>query len=327
MFFYSEGPEDGAGYTFWIDEVKFEKLGTIAHPKPAILEEQDQTTSAESGDNLKIGGIFAEFNLPTGVNQRVEVAPSYFTFSSSNPSVATVNPFGVVSVIDSGATVVTAKLIDVAAKGSLTIEAFGSRPGPATAAPAPTTSADSVISLFSNVYTNVTVDTWDTGWEFSEADVEDIQIDGDDVKRYKNLNFVGIEFSSQTIDATGMTHFHLDIWTPDPTAAPAAFKVLLIDFGANGIFDGGDDVSHELSFTSPSITTGSWVGLDIPLSSFTGLTTRGHVAQLVLSGDLPTIYLDNVYFANRGGGGGRHKTDCWSSRTNTKCSRCHFSFQ
>jgi len=31
MFFYSEGPENGRGYTFWIDEVKFEKLGTLAH--------------------------------------------------------------------------------------------------------------------------------------------------------------------------------------------------------------------------------------------------------------------------------------------------------
>jgi hypothetical protein len=27
MFFYSEGPEEGLGYTFWIDELKFEKLG------------------------------------------------------------------------------------------------------------------------------------------------------------------------------------------------------------------------------------------------------------------------------------------------------------
>ena len=36
MFYYSEGPEDGNGYTFWIDEVKFENLGTVAHPKSAI---------------------------------------------------------------------------------------------------------------------------------------------------------------------------------------------------------------------------------------------------------------------------------------------------
>ncbi|HRF40526.1 MAG TPA: hypothetical protein PK198_17160, partial [Saprospiraceae bacterium] len=32
MFFYSEGPENDRGYTFWIDEVKFEKLGAVAHP-------------------------------------------------------------------------------------------------------------------------------------------------------------------------------------------------------------------------------------------------------------------------------------------------------
>lgn len=37
MFFYSEGPENEEGYTFWIDEVKFENLGTIAHPQPQIL--------------------------------------------------------------------------------------------------------------------------------------------------------------------------------------------------------------------------------------------------------------------------------------------------
>ena len=38
MFFYSEGPEDGLGYTFWIDELKYEKLGTLAHPRHAILD-------------------------------------------------------------------------------------------------------------------------------------------------------------------------------------------------------------------------------------------------------------------------------------------------
>ncbi|MCB0314833.1 MAG: hypothetical protein KDH84_16510, partial [Calditrichaeota bacterium] len=42
--------------------------------------------------------------------------------------------------------------------------------------------------------------------------------------------------------------------------------------------------------------------LDIPLADFTGLTSRAHLAQLVLSGDLSTVYVDNVYF-RRGGGG------------------------
>ena len=45
-----------------------------------------------------------------------------------------------------------------------------------------------------------------------------------------------------------------------------AFKILLIDFGRDGNFEGGDDSSHELSFTSPTLETDNWISLDIPLS-------------------------------------------------------------
>jgi hypothetical protein len=38
------------------------------------------------------------------------------------------------------------------------------------------------------------------------------------------------------------------------------------------------------------------VGLDIPLSDFTGLTGRTNLAQLIISGDPNTVYVDNVYF-------------------------------
>jgi hypothetical protein len=304
MFFYSEGPEDGLGYTFWIDEVKFEKLGTLAHPRAVILDGQDQVTTADAGQQLNIGGLKAIFNLPTGVDQSVQAAPGYFTFISSDTSVATVSSTGVVSVLDSGTVVITAKLGDVDAAGSLTVSSAGQAVVPTIPAPIPTVDPDSVISMFSNAYTNVPVDTWNTFWQFSTALNEDLQIAGDDVKRYYMLNFVGIEFASQTINASEMTHFHLDIWTPDPTDLPAAFKVLLVDFGANGVYDGGDDSSHELTFTSPLLKTGQWVGIDVPLANFAGLVNRAHLAQLVLSGDLPNVYIDNVYFYQAGGGGG-----------------------
>ncbi len=300
MFFYSEGPEDGLGYTFWIDEVRFEKLGTIAHPKYAILDGQDQVISAETGQQLTIGGLQTSFNMPTGVDQSVSAAPAYFTFTSSNPSVATVSNTGVVTVLAAGSAVITAKVGEVDATGSMTLNSTGAAVGPTSPAPTPTVSADSVISLFSNAYTNVTVDTWNTRWQFSTAEDFDLQIAGNDVKRYRALNFVGIEFASQTINASAMTHFHLDIWTPDPTDLPKAFKVLLVDFGTNGIFGGGDDSSHELSFTRPTLVSNEWVSLDIPLSSFTGLANRAHLAQLVLSGDIPNVYVDNVYFYNAG---------------------------
>lgn len=296
MFFYSEGPENGLGYTFWVDEVKFENLGTLAHAEAAILEGQDQVIQAETGDQLPIGGLIASFNLPTGVDQRVEVAPNYFTFSSSDNSIATVSNGGVASVIDSGSAIITAVLGEDDAQGSLTIQSSGEPIRPAGPAPLPTKSQDSVISMFSNAYEDVPIDTWNTGWEFSTAVTTDLQIDGDDVKQYKNLNFVGIEFSSQPIDASQMTHFHIDIWTPDPTELPAAFKILLVDFGANATFDGGDDSSHEISITSPTLATESWVSIDVPLSNFVGLVNRAHLAQLVLSGDLPNVFVDNVYF-------------------------------
>ncbi|MEM1319253.1 MAG: hypothetical protein AAGG75_03300 [Bacteroidota bacterium] len=300
MLYYVEGPEDGKGYTFWIDEVQYEKLGTIAHSKPSILEQQDQTVTAETGDDLPIGGTFAFFNLPTGIDQRVEMAPSYFDYTSSSTSVASVSAAGIVSVIDSGTTTVTATLAGTDALGSLTIQASGAALVPVTPAPTPTQSQDSVISLYSNAYTDVTVDTWNTRWQGSTADNFDIQIDGDDVRQYKKLNFVGIEFTSQTINASQMTHFHMDVWTPDPTALPAEFKVLLVDFGANNVFEGGDDSSHEMTFTSPTITTESWFSIDVPLSSFSGLVNRSNLAQLVLSGTLPNVFIDNVYFYKSG---------------------------
>ena len=167
---------------------------------------------------------------------------------------------------------------------------------PTTAAPTPAYAAGNVVSLFSNAYTNVAVDTWSAVWD--NADVADVQVAGNDTKKYTNLVFSGTEFTTATVNATTMTHFRMDIWTPDATAA-ASLKIKLVDFGANGAFGGGDDVEHELTLTAtstPALATGQWVTLDIPLSAFTGLTTRGHLAQLIFAGDLRTLYVDNVLF-------------------------------
>src|SRR5690606_30801762 len=86
---------------------------------------------------------------------------------------------------------------------------------PAVAAQAPTLDESLVISLFSDAYDNVTVDTWRTEW--SDAVLTDTLIAGDAVKKYSQLNFVGIEAVSSPIDATSMTHFHVDVWTADAT--------------------------------------------------------------------------------------------------------------
>ncbi len=162
---------------------------------------------------------------------------------------------------------------------------------PTALAPLPTVNASNVISMFSRAYTNVGVDTWRTGW--SNSGYSEVLVDGSPVKRYSDLVFVGIETTgANIINAAGMTHFHVDIWTPNMTT----FRVKLVDFGANGVWGGGDDVEHELTFT-PELKT--WVSLDIALADFTNLVTKNHIAQLIFSGaPTGTVYIDNVYFYN-----------------------------
>lgn len=300
MFFYAAAPQNGRGYTFWIDEMQFENLGTIAHKSAEILNGQDFIKDgAETDEVFQITDCYTTVNLPTGIDQKVSVAPSYFKFTSSNPSVATVDNFGKVTVVGIGTAAIIAKLGDLVTNGSITIIGIGQSPKPAGPAPTPTVSSNNVISLFSNAYTNVTVDTWNTHWLYSTAENEDIQIEGDDVIRYRNLNFVGIEFTSQQINASAMNSFHIDLWTPEATSGKT-FKIMLVDFGADGAYGGDDDSSSEVSIASPPLTSQNWVSLNIPMSNFAGLTSRTHLAQLVLSGDLPTVYIDNVYFFNSG---------------------------
>ncbi len=161
---------------------------------------------------------------------------------------------------------------------------------PTVAAPDPTLPADKVMSMFSNVYTNVAVDTWRTDW--SAANLEEVQIAGNDTKKYTALNFVGIETVASPLNITGMTHFNVNVWSPDFTV----FKVKLVDFGANGVHGGGDDSEHEITYNSPAQS--QWITYRIPLSDFSILLSQEHIGQLIFASSGAKVYIDNVYFSN-----------------------------
>ena len=61
MFFYSEGPENNRGYTIWFDEVKFEKLGTIAHPQTVHIKRARSKYYWYCWSTLKIGDNLRSF--------------------------------------------------------------------------------------------------------------------------------------------------------------------------------------------------------------------------------------------------------------------------
>ncbi len=166
---------------------------------------------------------------------------------------------------------------------------------PTVAAPTPTYAADSVLSLFSDVYADVTVDTWRTVW--SAANYSETMIGEDNVKVYAQLDNVGIEtIGDNALDVSNYDFFHLDYWSADLDT----FRVKLVDFGMDG-YNGpnSNDSEFEIPF---KVTQGEWVSLDIPVSDFadSGMNLTD-INQLILSGvpaGAGTVYIDNVFFYN-----------------------------
>ena len=295
MFFFSAGadPVTGRGYTFWVDEVKFETLGTIANPRAAILNGQDQVASTFTGITTPIGGLQSTFNLPDGTDISVNASSAYFEFTSSNTSTAEVDALGNVTVGAAGTAVVTATLGDVQASGSLTVQSQGAF----NAAPTPADAPSDVVSLFSDAYTNVPVNFFNGFWEFSTTGSADFIVGGDNVLNYLDLNFVGIDFPS--LDASGMTHLRMDFFLPTAIPAGTTFEVQVVDFGPDQAFGGGDDTASQFEVFS-NLNDGNWISFDISFIDL-GLISAGsrqNVSQIILrtNSTIPNFFLDNVYF-------------------------------
>lgn len=291
LFWYAEGAEqsDGASHTVWFDEVKFENLSGIANVRPEL---QEANVTAFVGSNVEVttSTTFAVDGEDITVNH----LPGHFDFFSSNESVATVSADGTITVVGGGTTIISAKLGEIDATGQVTVEVDST---PADPAPTPTRPAGNVVSLFSNAYTDFPVDTWRTDWSPGAVTYGELQIQGDDVKVYQNLSFVGIEFAmpGTQLNLSTQTHLHLDVWLGEPGTS---LGVKLVDFGPNGVF-GSDDSEGTVTFnsgTTPVMTPGQWIGLDIPLADF-GLNEYAHVSQLVFDqANGSNLFIDNLYF-------------------------------
>jgi hypothetical protein len=295
LFYFAEGSNEGA-YTIWLDDIRFEKLGaaTLGAPEPAIAP---ATIDPQVGTSVRVQ---TSVTFPLGGSPvAMAAAPRYFTFASSDETVATVDADGVIDALALGTTEISATLGTVPATSTIAVTVVPvPPPEPAVAAPDPLHAATAVISLFSDAYTNVPVDRWSTDWD--DAVLFDVTVAGDATKKYTDPGgvdwglFVGIEFlGPNAVDATAMTHFHFDAWTPDATE----LKVKLVDAGPNGVIGtGGDDTEQEL--TLAGVTTGTWMSYDIPLTDFTALTADpAHLSQLIyVATNGATLFLDNVYF-------------------------------
>ena len=196
-----------------------------------------------------------------------------------------------------GTTAGTFYLDDIAQMGST-----GGGDTPTEAAPAPPSrDAADVISLFSNEYTDITVDTFFAGFS-AGAGVVDMQVAGDDVKQYADLDFAGIETIATSVDLSMMTNFHMDVWT----ATGFDFIAGVVDFGGDGFAGANPDTRGDERTT---LQAGMWTSIDVSIADLqaAGLTaTPSDFSQLILDvvDVVGTVYVDNIYFYNESSGGG-----------------------
>ena len=300
MFFYSFGPIDGKGYTVWIDEVQYESIGTLGQPFFEIFNGEDQTTSSFTGVTTNVTGLASTYNLSDGTDREVNATAAYFNFSSSNASVASVDEVGNITVGTQGTAVITASVGGVDAMGSLTVESQGAF----NSAPTPTRDASNVISVFSDAYNNVPVDYYNGFFNGDGQTTQggtgpggaDLIVNGNGVINYTQLNFVGIGIfdNVSSIDASEMTHFHVDINVNEAVQSGDFIRLQLL----NSVGDG--ETSGSFTINSNILLQNTWVSLDIPLSSFSGLSDRSEIGLIFFVSDnsVSNIFVDNIYFYN-----------------------------
>jgi hypothetical protein len=310
MFRYAAGSQgtNGAGYTFWIDELKFEKLGAIGQPRPAISNGVNKTLDSFIGVTIPITGLEEKFNLPSGIDQTVIPAVSYFVFKSSNPSVATVNTTGQISVVGSGLAIITGNIggtlntdtnefaggID--SVDSITINSLGDF----SLAPTPTRPANNVLSVFSDFYTNVPVTYYNGFWTpGSTTGSADFSVNGDNILNYTNFNYVGTAFTNPTLDASAMTHVHFNMYIPGNIPPNFSFLISIEDWGANQVDNGGDDTRQQIFVTSGQVQPNTWITIESPLN----LVNKNNIGLIIYENingsSLSNFYLDNIYFFNQ----------------------------
>jgi len=310
MLRYAAGTDGtgGLGYTFWIDELRFEKLGTIAQPRPAIANGVDKIVDTFTGVTIPITGLKETFNLASGINQDVFPSINYFVFRSSNPSVATVNATGQINVIGSGTTIITGNIggslntVTNAFVGgidsvdSITINSLGTF----SLAPTPTRDPSNVLSVFSDTYNTVPVTYYNGFWTpGSTTGSADFTVSGNNILNYTNFNYVGIAFTNPTLNASAMTKIHLDMYVPGNVPANFDFLISIEDWGPNQVDNGNDDTRQQIFVRRADVLPGNtWISIDATLT----LANRNNIGLIILENingsSLSNFYLDNIYFYN-----------------------------
>jgi uncharacterized protein YjdB len=298
-------------YTFWLAKVQYvtlpgNVLGTgfvagdgfnavpLSGNPPSISIPVSGTYGINPGPNSLVWTLgSAAFNgsplvpLPNGGNLNND-AWRWFTLASSNLNVATVDAGGLITGVAAGTATITGTLAGTAIPGNVPVTVTAPLGQPMSNAPTPVLPQGNVIAMFDShaLYVQSPIDNLNENWCGAGATEAPYAIPGGTtVLNYVLPNCTGIGFESNPINVTaaGMTSFHMDIWTPDPVA----LQLQLVDAAGGGVG----------SYT-PALAANVWNSIDVPISSFTGLTGTTALQQIgfINGGVYTVLYIDNIYF-------------------------------
>lgn len=164
---------------------------------------------------------------------------------------------------------------------------------PTTAPTAPSISEASVVSIYSDAYTDLEA-TFNPDWGQGGSMVIE-EIAGNNVRKYSNLTFSGIDLGADVnnrIEIASVSTVTFDYWTSNATAV----GLKLVDYGTDGVWEQATNLEGAIS-REP--TTGSWVTVTVGISEFANISADGKIGQLVLTMDgdgTQIVYIDNIYF-------------------------------
>jgi hypothetical protein len=159
---------------------------------------------------------------------------------------------------------------------------------PLSSAPTPPNRNDvDVVSIFSDVYTDETLNELPTTW--SSTNFEEANINSDNIWKLTSLDFLGIVTNYDAgIDLSEMEKMHIDYWVPEGTTNELFVKIV-------NTVDGGEDI-ESLGAT----TGGSWQSIELDITAFDGgdLANKEKITQILIDsdGETPVAYIDNFYF-------------------------------
>lgn len=170
---------------------------------------------------------------------------------------------------------------------------------PSVAAPTPPARDPSdVISFYSDAYTNTS--NWGAIDVFSGS-LTDVMVDGN--MTYQLDSGTGFQYNyfappGTSEDLSGMTHYHVDFWVEGSVSGGEVVTAQLLNY------DLADAVESNNFYQGAATSTGQWISIDVPLSSFANAAgntnyDRIRLFQFLLQGpSFGPVFVDNIYFHN-----------------------------